>query len=165
MRKEAFMINDKKAWLKADFVNSVDSTDKVENLFALLKQTDYVKEEKLVQQDIYAWTQKNGSKINERLNIIHAATNGIKHLCAAVLIDEKNQIHAVIAYKKNSFCLKRLGGLLEVLIDLSDSQNDALFKRLREKSSLAEFIEVQLQKRDISIFDVEEADKLSEAKK
>lgn len=156
------MTKENKAWLMAEFINLDSCEDKVEKLFSLLNETSYVTDEKLVKKDINDWTQKKGSVINDGLNIIHAATNGITHLCAAVLIDEENHIETVIAYKKNSFCLKRLGGLLEVLIDLSKMKNEALFVRLRENSSLSDFIEVQLQKRGISIFDVEEIVALSE---
>ena len=112
----------------------------------MLQKTGYVKNLKQLQKDISERTQKYRAKINDKLNIYHAASKGTKHLCASIVIDSNNQINAIIAYKEKSyFCLKRMAGLLEVLIDLTDSTKQQKPQTQAPEEYICDRSEIHLQ--------------------
>ena len=145
------------AWLMADYISTQSTANRInEKLFSMLQKTGYVKNIKQLQKDISERTQKYGAKINDKLNIYHAASKGTTHLCASIVIDNNNQINAIIAYKEKSyFCLKRMAGLLEVLIDLTDSTKQQKLEKLKQTNDLSAFFEEEFKEKGISIFDQE----------
>ena len=146
-----------KIWLQADYISSQSTENRInEKLFSMLQKTGYVKKIKQLQKDISERTQKYGAKINDKLNIYHAASKGTTHLCASIVIDNNNQINTIIAYKEKSyFCLKRMAGLLEVLIELTDSSNSQKLEKLKQTNNLSAFFEEEFKEKGISIFDQE----------
>ena len=145
------------AWLMADYISTQCTANRInEKLFSMLQKTGYVKNIKQLQKDISERTQKYGAKINDKLNIYHAASKGTTHLCASIVIDSNNQINAIIAYKEKSyFCLKRMAGLLEVLIELTDPSNSQKLEKMKQTNDLSAFFEEEFKEKGISIFDQE----------
>ena len=145
------------AWLMADYISTQSTANRInENLFSMLQKTGYVKNLKQLQKDISERTQKYGAKINDKLNIYHAASKGTTHLCASIVIDNNNQINTIIAYKEiNYFCLKRMAGLLEVLIGITDSTKQQKLEKLKQSNNLSAFFEEEFKEKGISIFDQE----------
>lgn len=145
------------AWLMADYISTQSTANRInEKLFSMLQKTGYVKNIKQLQKDISDRTQKYGAKINDKLNIYHAASKGTTLLCASIVIGSNNQINAIIAYKEKSyFCLKRMAGLLEVLIELTDSSNSQKLEKLKQTNDLSAFFEDEFKEKGISIFDQE----------
>ena len=145
------------AWLMADYISTQSTANRInEKLFSMLQKTGYVKNIKQVQKDISERAQKCGSKINDKLNIYHAASKGSNHLCASLIIDSNNQVNVVMTYKEiNYFCLKRMAGLLEVLIDITDSTKQQKLEKLKQTNDLSAFFEEEFKEKGISIFDQE----------
>ena len=145
------------AWLMADYISTQSTSNRInEKLFSMLQKTGYVKNIKQLQKDISERTQKYGAKINDKLNIYHAVSKGTTHLCASIVIDNNNQINTIIVYKEKSyFCLKRMAGLLEVLIELTDSSNSQKLEKLKQTNNLSAFFEEGFKEKGISIFDQE----------
>ena len=146
------------AWLMADYISTQSTANSInEKLFSMLQKTGYVKNLKQLQKDISERTQKYGAKINDKLNIYHAASKGTTHLCASIVIDSNNQINTIIAYnERNYFCLKRMAWLLDVLKDITDSKNPEVLEKMKQSKNLSSFFEEELNERNISIFDQEE---------
>ena len=146
------------AWLMADYISTQSTANRInEKLFSMLQKTGYVKNLKQLQKDISERTQKYGAKINDKLNIYHAASKGTTHLCASIVIDSNNQINTIIAYnERNYFCLKRMTWLLDVLKDITDSKTPEVLEKMKQSKNLSSFFEEELNERNISIFDQEE---------
>ena len=145
------------AWLMADYISTQSTANRInEKLFSMLQKTGYVKNIKQVQKDISERAQKCDSKINDKLNIYHAASKGSNHLCASLIIDSNNQVNVIMTYKEiNYFCLKRIAGLLEVLIDITDSTKQQKLEKLKQTKEPLDFFEEELMTKDISIYDQE----------
>ncbi len=95
----------------------------IKHLVQLLKKTDKVEDEALVERDILTRESIESTQISDYLTVPHAHTNGVKEFCVSLGVVQKKEIYMLIAWDTMNYQnLKMLARLIEAVNDVNNAK-------------------------------------------